>query len=90
LDNGIKKQFLDQMRFFVLNEIGWTRIARKTSLSRGIEIVSKPMPSTGKTGQPAFPRFPPNQTCCGPAKMTRMTASGQSYGNHASHQTGDG
>src|SRR5260370_23762199 len=27
------------------------------------------MPSTGKTGQPAFPRLPPNRACCGHAKI---------------------
>jgi hypothetical protein len=27
------------------------------------------MPSTGKTGQPAFPRLPRNRTCCGHAKI---------------------
>jgi len=31
--------------------------------------MSKPMPSTGKTGQPAFLRLPPNRTCGGPAKI---------------------
>src|ERR1700730_19359075 len=30
---------------------------------------SKPMASTGKTRQPAFPRLPRNRTCCGHDKM---------------------
>src|SRR5215216_2306015 len=34
-----------------------------------LESTSKPMPSTDKTGQPAFPRLPRNRTCYGRAKI---------------------
>jgi hypothetical protein len=34
-----------------------------------VSFTSKPMPSTGKTGQPAFPRSPPNRICRGLAKI---------------------
>jgi hypothetical protein len=35
----------------------------------GARSTSKPMPSTGKTGQPAFPRLPRNRKCYGHAKI---------------------
>jgi hypothetical protein len=42
--------------------IGTRAKADRCELGRLNQITSKPMPSTGKTGQPAFPRLPPDRT----------------------------
>jgi hypothetical protein len=54
--------------------------------SLGVLITSKPMPSTGKTGHPAFPRLPPNRTCGRHAKIDANDPERTSVGRLLLHE----